>query len=246
MAIIILERLPSHVDPRIGQRAISFLTAAEAKPDTGLLDMLYSLHANGWRPPSGKLSDLLNGERRVRGFLRLAESANIVTANEFSQALRLISDADGTVVQLRAAALVDVMLSGHSEDLLGAVLASYPTTQKGRGKPKPVGTMITLLGERLAAATDEEPARIAVRLLLAMTLPRLQRDQPKRRDLLEELLRDYDAKLSPKDAKRWRAQVRAALAPGSPELRLWDELCTVEPLRPGGKFQQLLIRKTEL
>ena len=245
VALIILERLPSHVDPRIGQRAISFLTAAEARPDTGLLDMLYSLHRNGWRAPSGKLSDLLSGERRVRGFLRLAESADIVTANQFSDAVRLVSGADATVVQLRAAALVDVMLATPSEDLLGAVFASYPTVHEGRGKPKPVTVMITLLGERLAAATDEEQARIAVRLLLAMTLPRLERDQPKRRNRLEELLRDYDAKLSSKDAKRWRAEVRAALAPGSAELRRWDEICTAEPLRPGGMFQQLLIRKSE-
>jgi GTPase-associated protein 1, N-terminal domain type 2/GTPase-associated protein 1, middle domain len=246
VALTILERLPSHIDPRIGQRADSFLTAAESEPDTGLLDMLYSLHANGWRPPSGKLRELLNGERRVRGFLALAESADIVTKNGFSQAVRLISDADGTVVQLRAGALADAMLSTRSDDLLGAVLASYPTTHEGRGKPKPTGTLITLLGERLAAATDEEPARIAVRLLLTMTLPRLQRDQPKRRSRLDELLRDHDAKLSPKDSKRWRAEVRATLAPGSAELRLWDEICTVEPLRPGGMFQQLLIRKTEL
>jgi hypothetical protein len=246
VAITILERLPSHVDPRIGQRANSFLTAAEAKPDTGLLDMLYNLHANGWRPPSGKLGDLLDGEQRVRNFLKLAERADIVTANPFSQAVKLISDADGTVVQLRAAALVDAMLSTPNADLLGTVLATYPTTHEGRGKPKPVGTLTRLLGERLAAATDDEPARITVRLLMTMTLPRLKRDQPKRRNSLEVLWRGYDARLNPKDAKRYRAAVRAALAPGSDELRLWDELCTVEPLRPGGKFQQILIRKTEL
>ena len=62
------------------------------------------------------------------------------------------------MVQLRADALVDAMLSTRSEDLLGAVLASYPATYEGRGKPRPVGTLTTLLGERLAAATDEEPA----------------------------------------------------------------------------------------
>jgi hypothetical protein len=208
--------------------------------------MLYNLHANEWRPPSGKLRDLLDGERRVRAFLGLAERADIGAADQFSRAVELISDADGTVVQLRAAALVDAMLSTPNEDLLGAVLATYPTTYEGRGKPKPVGTLTALLAERLAAATDEEPARIAVRLLLTMTLPKLKRDQPKRRNSLDQLLRDYDAKLSPKDSKRYRAAVRAALAPGSAELRLWDELCTVEPLRPGGKFQQILIRKTEL
>lgn len=246
MALFILERLPSHVDPRIGERAISFLNAAEAKPNTDLLDMLYNLHANGWRPPAGKLGELLDGEQRVRGFLELAESADIGTAKEFSKAVRLIADADGTVVQLRAGALVDAMLAARSDDLLGDVLASYPATYEGRGKPKPVGTLTTLLGERLAAATDEEPARIAVRLVLALANRKLGRDQPKLRNRLDGLLRGYDGRLNAKDSKRYRAEVRAALEPRSPELRLWDELCTAEPLRPGGKFQQLLIRKTEL
>ena len=245
VALVVLERLPSHVDPQVGARANSFLTAAEAKPDAELLDMLYGLHANGWQPPSDKLAMLLDGELRVRGFLAGAGSDQIGSRDGFKRAVELISDADPLVVQLRADAVLDALLSSRSRDLTGAVLARYRATREGRGKPRPVQTMFLLAGERLAAGPAAESARIAARLVRALASQDLQRHQANRSDRLAEVLRDHDARLGGKDSKRWRADVRDLLPPDSPELRLWDELFGAAPARQGGMFQQLLIRKTE-
>ncbi len=55
----------------------------------------------------------------------------------------------------------------------------------------------------------------------------------------------FDEKAYEKFLTPYGRQVRTALAPGSAELRRWDEICTAEPLRPGGMFQQLPIRKSE-
>ena len=245
VALVILQRLPSHVDPQVGARANSFLTAAEAKPDAELLDMLFGLHANGWQPPSDKLASLLDGDLRVRGFLAAAASDRIGSRDGFKRAVELISDADPLVVQLRAGAVLDALLASRSQDLTGAVLARYRTTREGRGKPRPVQTMLALASDRLAAVSAEESARITARLVRALASQDLQRYQPNRWDRLAEVLQDHDARLAGKDSKRWRAEVRDLLAPDSAELRQWDELFAAAPGRPGGMFQQLLIRKTE-
>jgi hypothetical protein len=79
--------------------------------------------------------------------------------------------------------------------------------------------------------------------VLALANDRFQRYQPSRWQRLANVLRDYDGRLGAREAKKWRAGVRARLAPDSRELGQWDALFSLEPLRPGGVFN--LIRKTE-
>ena len=243
VALTILAQLPSHIDPRIGKRANSFLASAQAKPDGELLDMLVGLHTNGWRPPSDKLAQLLDGELRVRHFLAAAAGADIVGRTKAMRAAELISEADPAVVELRARAVLDAFLSTRNPYLAGLVLASYRTTKSGRAKPTPIQTLIALASERMSASTAEESALIAVPIVLALANQALQRNQANRWNRLAKLLRDYDSRLTGKDSKKWRADVRARLIPGSRELSQWDELFIVEPIRPGGMFN--LIRKTE-
>jgi hypothetical protein len=245
VALVILAQLPSHVHPKIGERANSFLTAAQAKPDTRLLDMLVSLYKNGWQPPSDRLSGLLDSELRVQDFLAAAARDDIVTRDGLSRAVGWIRGADPVVVELRASAVLDAFLTTRNPRLAGAVLASYPTTKEGRGKPRPVHTVIKLAGERLSAGTAEEAADVTVRLVLAMANQMLQRDQNKRWERLADQLRAYHRHLSAKDAKKWQADVRARFTPDSPGLREWDGLFAVEPIRQGGMLQNILIRKTE-
>jgi hypothetical protein len=244
VALTILGQLPSHIDPRIGERANSFLAAAQAKPNTELLDMLASLHASGWHPPSDKLTELLDGEIRVRGFLAAASRADIVARDRLIRAVELISDADPVVVELRASAVLDAFLSTRNPHLAGVFFARYPTTKMGRGKRNPIQTLITLTGERMAAAsTTGESASITARVVTALASQTLQRNQPRRWTRLAELVQNFDSRLSGKDSRKWRAEVQARLAPDSRELREWDELFATEPIRPGGMFN--LIRKTE-
>ncbi len=245
VALTILARLPSHVHPKIGERANSFLTAAQAEPDTQLLDMLVSLCRNGWQPPSDRLSGLLDSELRVRGFLAVAAHDEIATRDGLSKAVRRICAADPIVVELRANAVLDAFLTTRNPHLTGAVLASYPTTKEGRGRPKPVQTVIKLAGERLSAGTAKEAADITVRIVMAMADQGLQRNQTKRWERLADLLRGYHRRLSVKDGKKWQADVRARFAPDSPALREWDALFAVEPIRQGGMLQNILLRKTE-
>jgi hypothetical protein len=243
VALTILSQLPLYIDPRIGERANSFLASAEARPDTGLLDMLACLHVNGWRAPSDRLNELLDGELRVRGFLAAAARGDIVRREGIRRAAELISDADPAVMELRASWVLDAFLTTKNPHLAGAVLASYRTTKAGRGKPKPVQTLIGLIGERMAASTAEESAHIAVRLVLALANEAVKREHGNRWVRLADLLRAYDSKLSAKDAKKWRAEVRARFEPHSIEQRQWDLLFPLEPIRQGGMFN--LIRKTE-
>jgi GTPase-associated protein 1, N-terminal domain type 2/GTPase-associated protein 1, middle domain len=245
VALAILDRLPSHVHPKIAERANSFLTAAQARPDTKLLDMLVSLSDNGWQPPSDTLRGLLGSQLAVRGFLAAAARDDIVTSDGLREAVGRICDVDPAVLELRATAVLEALLTTRNPHLTAAVLARYPTTRDGRGKPKPVQTLIRLAAERLSAGTDEEAADITVRLVVAMASQTLQRDQNKRWQRLVDLLRGYDRHLGAKDAKKWQADVRARFAPDSRELREWDDLFAAEPTRPGGKLQNILIRKTE-
>ena len=243
VALTILAQLPSHVDPRIGERANSFLSAAQATPNTELLDMLASLHGSGWRPPTDRLSDLLYGELKVRDFLQAAARADIVSRDRVLAAAGLISDADPIVVQLRAEAVLDALLTTKNPYLTGAVLATYRTTKEGRGKPRPVTTLLDLAAKRMAASPADDSARIAVRLVMALADQAVRRDQGNRWNRVADLLCDYDGRLSARDAKRWRADVRARLTPNSVALRTWDEIFALEPIRQGGVFN--LIRKTE-
>jgi hypothetical protein len=245
VALAILARLPSHVDPKIGERANSFLTAAEAKPDAKLLDTLYSLYRNGWQPPSDRLGELLDSEARVRGFAAAAAYDDIVTRDGLIKAVERICDADAVVVELRARTVLDALLTTRNPRLTSAVLASYPATKGGRGRPKPIQTVIDLLGERLLGGTAEEAADVTFRVVLAMANPVLQRKHGPRWDRLADLLRRYHRRLGAKDAKKWQADIRAMFASDSPELREWDGLFAVEPIRQGGKLQNILLRKTE-
>jgi hypothetical protein len=242
VALIILAKLPAYIDPRMGERANAFLATAEANP--GLLDTLANLHENGWTPPSDRLRDLLYGELGVRGFKDAAASADIVTRAPLKRAIELISDVDPTVVELRAGTVLDALLAARNPHLAAGLFARYRTTKEGRGKPKPIQTLITLAGERMAAATVEESARIAVPFAVALANPDVLRNQVNRADRLAKLLRGYDGSLSGRDSKKWRATVRAMLAPDSRELREWDALFAVDTIRQsGGVFS--LIRKTE-
>jgi hypothetical protein len=244
VALTILARLPSYVDPQIGERANGFLAAAEAKPDAKLLDMLASLDANGWRPPSERLNALLTGELRVRAFLDAAGRADVVSRDRLNKAADLLSSAEPVVVQLRAAAVLSAFLTSANPHLAGAVLGRYPTTKEGRGKPKPVQALIDLADRRLAAATAEDSVRMAVRLVMALADHELQRRQG-RWSRVAGLLLDHARRLGAKESKQWRADVQARFRPDSPELREWDRLFAAEPARPGGMLQNFLIRKTE-
>jgi hypothetical protein len=242
VALTILGQLPSHIDPRIGRQANSFLAAAQAKPNGDLLDMLADLHGNGWQPPSDRLNELLDGELRVRDFLAAAARSNIVSREPSKSAIERLTAADPAVVDLRADKVLDALLTSRNPRLAGAFFSYYPQTKPGRGKRDPVQTVIALTGERMTASTMTEAATITVRLVIALSSQRIQRSG-RRWNSLADLVKHYDGKLSNKDSKKWRAEVRAKFPPDSPEMRQWDVLFAVDSTRPGGMFN--LIRKTD-
>lgn len=245
VALTILARLPSHVHPKIGEKANSFLTAIQAKPDAQLLDTLFNLYKNGWRPPSDRLKILLASELGVRDFVEAAARDEIMTRNGMSEAVTWICAADPIVVELRASAVLDAFLTTGNLGLMGEVLARYPTTKAGRGRPQPIQTVNNQVRDRLFASTAVEAVGITIRVLVAMTNEDLQRNKNKRWERLAGLLLGYHRHLSAKDAKRWQADVRAWLKSDPRALREWDGLFAVEPIRQGGKLQNILIRKTE-
>ncbi len=243
VALTILTELPLFIDPRIGEQANSFLESAQAKPSAELLGMLTSLHGNGWLPPEGRLSDLVDGDLRVRDFLAAAANPKIVDREEFKSVIELISDADPVVVDLRASVLLDALLTTRNARLMATFFAFYPPVKQGRGKRDPIQNLITLTGERMAASIAADAANITVRLVMALSSQTLQRSHDQRWKRLAQLVKGYDSKLSNKDSKKWRAEVRGKLTPDSRELHQWDKLFAVEPIRSGGMFN--LVRKTE-
>jgi hypothetical protein len=72
---------------------------------------------------------------------------------------------------------------------------------------------------------------------------RLKQNFGRRWKSLADLVQHSDGKLSAKDSKKWRAEVRARLTPDSREMRQWDDLFGPDSGRSGGMFN--LTRKSE-
>lgn len=245
VATLIGNSLPHYREPWVMAQAESFLQAGEKNPDAEFLDEIVKLRDNGWSPRSDRprLDALLQGELRVREFVAEAAKVGNGDRRKLEKTARIIGEADPVVLELRAGEVLDALLSGQNPHLMGAVLAMMK--REGHGKVKPVGKLLSLAVDRMKAATPGEAVEITCRLVVAVADLTAGRSGFWAVTLVKRL-REYDAGLTGKDSKRWRADVRKSLEPGSAESREWEIFCLQEPLRQqGGIFQNLLAWKAE-
>ena len=215
---IITEVSGSQVNPEIYSYARNWLADKARNPDRALLTVLGDL---GDRVPGSppELANLADGNTKVAQFLKVARGDKISEQRTRSVAIKIICEANPTVVKLRAAEVIDAL--SHDEDLAADVFAKLPP----RGKLSPVPALIAVIGERFAELTElEDRVRCALWSFRIYTHPFLP---SKRRGLVAREIREFMSVITgasgTKHADKWRAEVRERLE--HDDLRdQWDEL----------------------
>ena len=215
---IITEMSGSQVNREIYSYARSWLADKARNPDRELLTVLGNL---GDRVPESppELAELAEGNRKIAQFLKLATSDKIGEARTRSLAIKIVCEADPTVVKLRAAEVIDAL--SYDRDLAADVFARFPS----RGKLFPVPELITVIAGRFVGLTElEDRVQCALWLFHIYTHPHMPSRRATRLSKeLREFLSVVTGASGAKNAEKWRAEVRERL--GHDDLRdKWDEL----------------------
>lgn len=214
IAVAILTEMPDSLDvePVIAERAAEQLTKMSEKPSRALLDLLTSLEKRGKAPTSGPLVKMLEADRYVAAFTRMAREDRLATdAEYFDNAVLYLREADSAVIKARLDNVLTACLETRHPDLGPVVLASL---KSGLARQL-VERWATTLGTRNLV----RDGLWCVQCLDYDYLP------PKIADQMTAAVRDYAGKLPQPDIERWHANVKRELWP---QMRaVWEELFTV-------------------
>jgi len=204
MAVTFLTTLPpADLNPEIARYAGDFL--ARSEPTAGLLDILANLDKAGRRPPSPRLTALIDADHAVRQFVaRAGEKGSSV-----GRAVDLLCGADPAVVIIRRDTIVTALFTTPHPQLAARVFTEFPVTRMGSKRPRAVESLLEVVSGRLnrPATTFDEAVGTAIWCLRILAYPELLEKRENRHAKLAAIIRAYGGTLDQKDFKTWGADV---------------------------------------
>jgi hypothetical protein len=230
MAVTFLTTLhAADLNPEIARYADDFLAKSEITAE--LLDILANLHKAEGRPPSQRLTALIDADRAVSEFLDRAGSER---GGSYARAVDLLCGADPAVVITRRDIIIDALFTAKQPKLAAMVFTGFPVTRAGAKRPRAVDALIDVVRTRLNASTTtfEGAVAIAIWCMRVLAYPELAEKRRSRHERLSDVIRDFGGTLDSKDFKTWGAEVTQKL---DQESRLqWDLIFGNGAKRSGG------------
>jgi hypothetical protein len=207
--VISAEISESRVKDEIKDKARSWLTDKASQPDADFLRVLRVLHNRSPFPPSSRLGELAEGDKKVELFLRHASGEKARKDSGIDAVAKALSKADDAVIVIRVGDIVDAISA--NADLAVAVLMALPagTAIKPR---KAIKELV-----RRLRALAAQPMTLDERVEFAVWLVEVLNPLPdgKYKQLYEVLKRLHEAisngKGGARESDRWVDEVRKSL-----------------------------------
>lgn len=222
LAVLILTRVASPVQPQIKVQATGALAKMAEQLDAEVLRMVRSLSRARAALPA-ELARIAAADQSVDDFIALANSAKITQQSTIDKAASLLKDADPAVVEIRMPDILDA--SRAVLDLAGAVYAALPKDKKRGGRP---GAALEAQLEQgfSVLTTFEAQVDFALWCAVIYAYRGVSRERMAR---MAEMLRKFQlaviAKSGQKVAEKWRSEVGRQLQ--REEQSIWER--TIPP-----------------